>query len=329
MTKHETITAPLAGIFAGIPNADYHGGPGISKSGLDLVRRSPLHYKASLEAVKKEPTPAQREGTMVHDLVLEPTEFWERYARPFDVASAPGAIATTDEIKDRLRASGLKVSGTKAELKSRLLEADPGAVFLDDLKADHAASAASKTIITAEEFQRAEAMAAAVMEHPIAGKLLAPEVGVAELSCYWTDPKTGVLCRCRPDFWRNDDIVVDLKTTVDASPEGFSKSIESWGYHRQDAFYQDGIRAAIEQSGSDRARPKAFVFVVVEKAAPHAVAVYRLDSDSAEIGRREYREALDTYAACQGRGEWPGYGDRIQAIGLPAWRLNRELFGEE
>lgn len=328
MAIHEVVEVPKVGIFEGIPNAEYHGGPGISKSGLDIIRRSPMHYKASRD-VKKESTTAQREGTIIHDLVLEPGTFYERYAKPFDPAWAPGAITTTDEIKDRLKGLGLKVSGVKAELKARLQEADPRVRFMDDVKADYEAKVGHMELITAEEYAKAHAIAAAIKAHPIAGKLLAPDAGVAELSCYWTDEKTGVLCRCRPDFWRHDDIVVDLKTTVDASPEGFSKSIESWRYHVQDAFYQDGIAAAIFQSGSDRKPPKAFVFVAVEKAAPYAVAVYRLDSDSVSIGRREYRENLDTYAACSGANVWPGYGDKIQAIGLPEWRIRRELGGEE
>lgn len=327
MAKHETIAVPQVGIFADIPNADYHGGPGISKSGLDIIRRSPLHYKASREAEKREPTAAQREGTIIHDLVLEPETFWDRYARPF-VAPA-GAIVTSEDIKDRLRKHGLPISGKKMDLQFRLSQVEPDAVFLDDLKAAYLAQIGDKEVITEEELAKAEAIAAAVMAHPIAGKLFAKGSGVAELSCYWTDEKTGVLCRCRPDFWRNDDIVVDLKTTLNASLDGFTKSVNDWRYYVQGPFYQDGIKAAIEQSQSDRKPPKAFLFVAVEKTAPYAVAIYRLDSESAEVGRREYRENLDTYAACLGANSWPGYGDKIQSIGLPEWRIRREFGGEE
>lgn len=327
MAKHEAIEVPTVGIFADIPNADYHGGPGVSKSGLDIVRRSPMHFKASREAEKREPTPAQREGTIIHDLVLEPATFWDRYAKPF--VAPEGAIATSEDIKDRLRKHGLPVSGKKCDLQFRLSKVEPDAVFLDDLKATYMSEVGDKIVISEEEYAKAQAIAASVMSHPVAGKLFAKGSGVAELSCYWTDEKTGVLCRCRPDFWRHDGIVVDLKTTVDASPEGFSKSIEGWRYHVQDAFYNDGIRAAISQSNSDRKPPKAFVFVAVEKTAPYAVGVYRLDSDSVQIGRREYRENLDTYAACLGTDSWPGYGDKIQPIGLPEWRIRREFGSEE
>lgn len=329
MTKHEAISVPQndhpVGIFADIPNEVYHGGPGVSKSGLDLIRKSPMHYKASRD-VKKESTAAQREGTLIHDLVLEPATFWDRYARPF--VAPEGAVSTVEEIKNLLKDRGLPTSGKKADLQARLAEADPYVVFLDELKAEYLEEVGDKTVITEEEYVKAQAIAASVLSHPIAGKLFAAGAGDAELSCYWIDEKTGVLCRVRPDFWRHDRLVVDLKTTVDASPEGFSRSIEKWSYHVQDPFYQDGISAAIQQSGSDRKPPKAFIFVAVEKTAPYAVGVYRLDADSAEIGRREYRENLDTYARSLATDNWPGYSTKIEAIGLPEWRINREL-GEE
>lgn len=351
MAKHEQINTPEGtpvthglGVFPGIPNAEYHGGPGISKSGLDIIHRSPMHYKAAREAGPRESTPAQRRGTLVHDLVLEPETFWDRYAEPF--VAPEGAISTVDEIKERLKAIGAEApsKAKRDELKAILQAADPTVVFLDDAKAAHAASVGDKTIISAEELARAQAMAEAVMSHPVAGKLLSPKAGVAELSCYWLDEETGVLCRCRPDFWRDDGIVVDLKTTADASPEGFAKSINDWRYHVQQAFYEDGMKAAGKQAPEQRADdptglvmadgwgrplPKAFVFVAVENEYPHPVGVYRIETESVEIGRREYRADLAAYAESLRTDKWPGYSDRIEPISLPAWRLRQEEIANE
>jgi exodeoxyribonuclease VIII len=55
-------------------NADYHAHPAISKSHLDLIARSPLHYWARFLDPKRvipEPTPAMRIGSAVHTHVLE------------------------------------------------------------------------------------------------------------------------------------------------------------------------------------------------------------------------------------------------------------------
>jgi hypothetical protein len=42
-----------------------------------------------------------------------------------------------------------------------------------------------------------------------------------------------------------------------------------------------------------------FLFVAVEKEAPHAVAVYRADPEIIEVGRKKYRAALQLLKWCQ------------------------------
>jgi len=71
-----------------------------------------------------------------------------------------------------------------------------------------------------------------------------------------------------------------------------------------------------------------FLFVAVEKDAPHAVAVYRADPDVIEIGRKKYRAALQLLKWCQATGNWPAYqpGGEIELISLPRWAANTEAF---
>lgn len=318
---------PRLGVIPGLSNAEYHGGEEVSKSSTDIIRKSPAHYRHSRTAQLKSSTAAQRIGTIDHKILLEFDDFWSDYARPF--VAPEGALATNPEIAARLKELGEKATGNKAELIERLRAADPSAIFLDEAKAAYAAEIGDREILTDEDLAQAEAVRASVMAHPVAGKLLAPGSGVPELSCYWTDPETGVECRCRPDWWRHDGIIVDLKTCLDASPEGFQKSIFSWRYHVQHAFYMDGIKAALEQGGGEMPAPKAFVFVAVEKTAPYAVGVYALDAESVAIGRRDYREDLATFAECQRTGEWPAYSNKIQSISLPDWVMRREFYEQQ
>lgn len=166
-------------------------------------------------------------------------------------------------------------------------------------------------VVTADELETLQGMRDAVMGHAAAGKLLS--AGIAEASAYWKDPATQELCRCRPDFFRPDRIVVDLKTTEDASPEAFARAIWNYRYHVQCAFYSDGI----EHSTGEPVR--GFVFVVVEKSAPYAVAVYQLDAQAVAIGREQYQENLFTLAECRRSGKWGSYSDRIETISLPGW----------
>lgn len=165
--------------------------------------------------------------------------------------------------------------------------------------------ARNKSIISSTDSDAISSMTAAVRSHPVASWLLRD--GRAEDSVFWTDDESGLQCKCRPDWWRNDGIVVDVKTTEDASPAGFAKSVAAFRYHVQAAHYMAG-------TGANR-----LLFIAVEKKAPYAVAVYELDSVSLEVGEMIRRADLTTYAMCQDAGEWPGYSSVVELLSLPAW----------
>lgn len=67
------------GFVPDLPESEYHAGPEISKSGLDLIDISPAHYK---HAPPREPTPAMMIGTAIHRAILEPERFDAEYHFP-------------------------------------------------------------------------------------------------------------------------------------------------------------------------------------------------------------------------------------------------------
>ena len=85
----------------------------------------------------------------------------------------------------------------------------------------------SKIIIDSELGNNLYEMEKSFMDSP--AKLIYDIKGQTELSYFWDDLGT-IKGKCRPD-WISDDgeIVVDVKTTTDASPRGFQKSISTWG----------------------------------------------------------------------------------------------------
>lgn len=265
-----------------LENADYHRHSAVSKSHLDQVARSPLHYWARYldpNRVEPEPTPAMRLGTAVHTLTLEPDTWDARYI------TAPAVDRRTKEGKARW--------------------------------AEFEAEAAGRELISVEDRVIVSRMAEAVWKHPAAAMLL-NIAGKAETTWMWDDDASGLQCKCRPD-WLTDDhgLIVDLKTTEDASPAGFRKSIANWRYHVQASWYLDGIERA---TGT---RPEQFIFICVEKKPPHAVAVYAADFDMIVAGAKQARLDLDTLADCKAANAWPGYSDQIEMISLPAWMRPR------
>jgi exodeoxyribonuclease VIII len=167
--------------------------------------------------------------------------------------------------------------------------------------------AAGIEAVTAPEMEQAMAMAGSVRSHQAAAALLRD--GKAEQSFWWDDIPTGLRCKCRPD-WYTGTTIVDLKTTTDASPKGFAKSVANWRYHIQQNHYLAGTFA------------ERFVFIAVEKTYPYAVGVYELDETAALHGEAERRNNLQTIADCRAIAEWPGYGNTIQPLSLPNWALS-------
>ena len=181
------------------------------------------------------------------------------------------------------------------------------------------ASHGTDNVLVSADAHQINIMQTAVRANPVANKWLYQEPGRNELSVYAKDPETGVLVRCRFDRLLDRGFSPDLKTTTDASPRGFSNIISKYGYAFQAALYLDTYFWATGD------RLSGFGFICVEKAAPHNVMCYRLDDESIEVGRHQYRQALIKYASCLESGVWSGYdgADEETLIGLPNWQISQ------
>ena len=170
-----------------------------------------------------------------------------------------------------------------------------------------------KAVISQQDYEIAAAMRTAVESNPRAAMLL--NGGTTETSYYWIDAETEEICKCRPDKF-NHGYIIDLKTTADASPDGFSKSAYAYRYHVQAAWYIDGIRTVTNEE------PKGFVFIAVEKKPPYAVGIYICDEMMIDLGRKDARRNLLELHECKIRDTWYGYGgesEKIMPISLSAW----------
>ena len=79
-----------AGCFVtDMPNEAYHAYAGISKSGLDLIDRSPAHYAY---AQKREPSRAMALGSATHAAILEPALFAREYLLLRDVVDRRSSV---------------------------------------------------------------------------------------------------------------------------------------------------------------------------------------------------------------------------------------------
>jgi hypothetical protein len=279
---------------------DYRAREEISNSDLSQFARSPLHYLYSRENPTPS-TPAQQLGTAVHTLVLEEEDF------PVIYREIPEGINLRTKAGKEERDSLLKEVGSP----EYLLKPETAKVVRD--------------------------IAEAVWAHPAARQLL--EGAVTEVSRFWEEP-FGLKCKCRVDAlpiggW--SDFVVDLKTTVNAEPKDFVRSLHRWGYHRQAAFYLKSfpltsVHIDLDSEFADALHyidgRTSFAFIAVESSPPHAVSVMELDSKSLAQGLAEVNQLIDDFTTCQVEDIYPGYSDEIETISLPPYALKKTVMAK-
>jgi hypothetical protein len=300
-----TIAYPKAQVLSCLPREDYDTLPGWNASLLKLaISKTPRHAWSAYrdpERPAQKGSPAFRIGTMLHQALLEPEEW--ALIEPCEHGATTKAYATA-------------------------------AAQLTEL---------GRTIAQASEYEVAKTLSTSIHDHSVLGQFFDPKHrGLNELTLAWVDMKSGHPCKARLDavrFTGNELIILDLKSTADASPIDFGKSAANYGYVLQGSFYTDSVFNCLGElekllelaPGALRNVPVSFEFVCAEKEYPFQVARYRLTAEQLLIGRRMYQKALDLVTVADEMDFWPGYPVAPMPLELPpwAWGQMERLIGEE
>lgn len=169
--------------------------------------------------------------------------------------------------------------------------------------------------LTKQEGKKVTGMREAVESNYDAMKHLRDD-GKAEVSASCVDPETGVQIRARFDWLTSFRVAVDVKKTQDIRPHKFSRSVNDYRYHVQDAMYSFIYK---QITGEDL---KAFYFLAVEEEAPHSTQMFMLGDLAKEIGAFYFRRDLRNYADCVNCGKWPHPDSGDGVIELPNWTIS-------
>jgi len=274
------------GVYPDLPAREYHLLPAISKSQLDRIARSPMHYRHWMDN-RTEQTRQMVLGSALHTAVLEPHLFEGQYS--CIPADAPRDLRYLRHAKK------------------------PGAETLESIAWWDAFDAKGCTLLTPDEMAQVQGMRDAIAAHEMASAAL---VGQREISVIANEPETGVLCKVRPDCWNAPlNLIADLKTCADASPRAFARSCANYRYHVQAALYL----AIAQAAGLDA---ESFCFVAVESTAPYAVMVYDLDVQSLVAGMTQAQRDIKRLIECRAANHWPAYSTKPITLTLPEWSLS-------
>lgn len=267
------------GIHKNMPIEVYHKSPGISSSGISLILDCPKRYWYQY---------------LCEDNIKEET-------RSMSIGQALHTMVLEPHtFDDRFLVLPQCDRRTKAGKE----------VYEDAIK-----HAGTKSLLNHDDYESAKQMAENIRTHRMFEKLYG--VGNIEDSLIWKDKDTNVLLRSRPDYY-NDFLIVDIKTTKDASPHSFANSMATYGYHRQAALACDALT---ELTGVTY---DTVIQFVVENTAPYLVAAYLISQDAISLGRKQYKEGAAIYSDCMKSNVWPGYPEIITEINLPSYVYYRE-----
>lgn len=146
-----------------------------------------------------------------------------------------------------------------------------------------------------------------------------------QLSLFWTHEETGLNLKTRPDICkRKKNVIVNLKTALDGSPEAFSKDLCKLDYP---------LQAAVEIMGCLRTGLMTdvdnYFWLVVEKQPPYNATIYEFDKSDIAHSMDELDYLLNKIARAKEEEKYPGYSDRadnqhgILTARIPAYYYNR------
>jgi hypothetical protein len=142
-----------------------------------------------------------------------------------------------------------------------------------------------------------------------------------QLSLFWTDQNTGVNLKTRPDICkRKKNVIVNLKTTNDGSPEAFSRELGKYDYPLQASIE---IRGCIESGLMQQV--DNYFWLVVEKVPPFNATLYEFERGDQQYSSDELDYLLSRIARAREENLYPGYSDRaanqygILTAQIPLW----------
>jgi hypothetical protein len=169
-------------------------------------------------------------------------------------------------------------------------------------------------VLKQEESEATERMLDAIRNHAEAAKYLSH--GIAQVGLF-DERQTAsgpVQTKALPDWLCHDHaLILDLKTTTDASMDVWSSHVVRMGYDVQAAMYTRSAEAATSE-------PMRFGWIVAETEEPHGVAVYIAAPELIQRGMRILDERLAVYARCLRDNDWPAYPGMREITG-PRWAM--------
>jgi hypothetical protein len=305
------------GVYFGLSAEEYHKVEAVGSSALRDMLISPLDCWARHVNPYREPdeeSPATLRGEAFHAILLEgPAALQQRFYPALNRDDYPQVLWSGDQLSAECGMRMLARGGTLMDRAERLLADGFARDRLGPMVAqDYERANATKTEIPAQDWERI-ILAHEVMEQACIAQSF--RGGAPEVSIFWNDEKTGLLCKARIDYLKSASFL-DLKSFANKAGKDVETAVAHTfiyqRHHVQARHYCEAIEAAKrhhlpwnEPTGIKAfdGKPHDCFFVYLQTGIAPNVVVRRFAPKSASgpnaywtTATNERRRALDLYA---------------------------------
>jgi hypothetical protein len=131
-----------------------------------------------------------------------------------------------------------------------------------------------------------------------------------QLSLFWTDEETGLKLKTRPDICkRHKNVIVNVKTIEDGSPDAFTRELAKYDYPMQACIEMMGCTAPGLMDKVD-----AYFWLVCEKSAPFNATIYEFVESDIKVCMDSTRYHLMNIKRAREQNKYPGYSNESDNV---------------
>lgn len=294
------------GIYFNLSEETYHNDPAISNSDIKKLLVSPMKYwrNSSLNPKRKfKETPSLKLGKALHCYLMERERFYRDYI----------VLPKLDIDSDFYRIESEKVDFFQNFALRKTKDAKTFEYIGGKIK------------LSKEEFEEIKERVDYFQSLPTAGALF--QDGYMEVSIFWRDEETGLMCKCRMD-WLALLYIADYKSLEDVKK--IKNQIGEYDYYIQAAYYLEGLKNFKKNPKCHDANEEQKEFVKELVSMPDAKFVFAFqEKEDLMVRLKMFREDVIESAESLFRQALNTYKINIEKYGVKPWEDNYKKPGED
>lgn len=250
-----------------------------------------------------------------HAAILNPADFERAFLREPDAGDYESILVTDNDLKAWLKDKGVAgYSNKKQDELIQLIDRTGESPFIlsrEKMVKEIEANQRNMKLIPGKDYDRVMKMREVIFSNAEFSELLTDTYNNVMLA----GDMDGVDMRISFDAISKSGVIIDYVGATSVREEDFRSQAERGGYYMKQALLYDAFVDAYGQS------PSRQLILCQERSSPYIPECYEITERHREIGRIQYKTALQLLKVSQEKEAWPTYslGAGIKELPISPW----------